>query len=295
MRSYSITYFIAEALKGLWRNGVMSLASIAVLVSCLIVLGAFSALVANINYNLQEIGAVNQIVAFIDPDTSDEDILSLRDRIAAMDNVSGVRYISKEEAYQSEKEKYSEYPELFAKLEGDNPYTASLVITFADIDRLVNIEQALREEESVYKISKRTDVAATIESFKQTVILIATWFMILLLVVSVFVIINTIKLAVFARRQEISIMRYIGATSGFIMVPFIIEGILIGLISGGAAYGVVRAAYGYASRSISEQLSFLSVMPFDSLGWYLLGAFMGIGLLCGVIGSLISMRRYLDA
>ena len=295
MRSYSITYFIGEAFKGLWRNGVMSLASVAVLVSCLIVLGAFSTLVVNINYNLQEIGAVNQIVAFIDPDTSDEDILTLRDRIASMDNVSGVRYISKEEAYQSEKEKYSEYPELFAKLEGDNPYTASLVITFADIDRLVNLEQALREEESVYKISKRTDVAGTIESFKQTVILIATWFMILLLVVSVFVIINTIKLAVFSRRQEISIMRYIGATSGFIMVPFIIEGILIGLISGGAAYGVVRAVYGYASSAVTEQLSFLSVMPFSSVGWYLLTAFMVIGLLCGVVGSLISMRRYLDA
>lgn len=295
MRSYSITYFIAEALKGLWRNGVMSLASIAVLVSCLIVLGAFSSLVANINYNLNEIGAVNQIVAFIDPDTSDEDILALRDSIAAMDNVSAVRYISREEAYQSEKEKYSEYPELFAKLEGDNPYTASLVITFADIDRLVNLEQALGEEESIYKVSKRTDIAATIESFKQTVILIATWFMILLLVVSVFVIINTIKLAVFSRRQEISIMRYIGATSGFIMVPFIIEGVIIGLLSGGAAYGIIRAAYAYAARSVSEQLSFLSVMPFDSIGWYLLGAFLGIGLLCGVIGSLISMRRYLDA
>ena len=79
------------------------------------------------------------------------------------------------------------------------------------------------------------------------------------------------------------------------MVPFIIEGVIIGLLSGGAAYGIIRVAYGYAARSVSEQLSFLSVMPFDSIGWYLLGAFLGIGLLCGVIGSLISMRRYLDA
>ncbi len=295
MRSYSITYFLGEAFKGLWRNGVMSLASVAVLVSCLIVLGAFSTLVVNINYNLQEIGTVNQIVAFIDPDTSDEEMLDLRDRIAAMDNVSGVRYISKEEAYQSEKEKYIEYPELFAKLEGDNPYTASLVITFADIDRLVNLEEALRSEDSIYKISKRTDVAATIESFKQTVIFIATWFMILLLVVSVFVIINTIKLAVFSRRQEISIMRYIGATSGFIMVPFIIEGILIGIFSGGIAFTVIRYAYIYACGAIAEQFSFLGTIPFAELRWYLLGAFMIIGLICGVVGSLISMRRYLDA
>lgn len=273
----------------------MSLASVAVLTSCLIVLGAFSTLVANINFNLELIGSVNQIVTFLEPELTDEEILAIRDNILAMDNVSDVKYISKEDAYNSEKEKYSEYPELFAKLENDNPYNASLVVTYVNVDQVPTLQYNLNQIDGIYKISYRSDIAAGIRNFKNTVIFVSLWFLILLLLVSLFVIINTINIAIFSRRQEIGIMRYIGATNWFISVPFIIEGVLIGLISAAIAFVVDWNVYRYIESVIGSDIKFIMVMPFSQLMWMLVGSFAVIGFLCGAIGSLISLQRYMKA
>ena len=151
MRGYSFRYFLAEGFKGLWRKGFMRLASVAVLTSCLIVLGAFSTLVANINFNLELIGSVNQIVTFLEPELTDEEILAIRDNILAMDNVSDVKYISKEDAYNSEKEKYSEYPSFSQKLENDNPYNASLVVTYVNVDQVPTLQYNLNQIDGIYK------------------------------------------------------------------------------------------------------------------------------------------------
>lgn len=296
MRRYRVSYFFVQSVKGLVRNGVMSLASIAVLMSCLVVLGAFSMLVFNIDYNLEELGSLNEIDVFVELKATDEEIAAIEKQINSLDNVATVQYVSKEEAYESEKKKYSDHPELFSQIEEeDDVYPAMFRITYADNDRVSTLGYQLEHIEGIYKVNYRSDIATTIENVKNTVILVFTWFLALLLVVSVFVIINTIKLAVFSRRQEISIMRYVGATNWFIVLPFVFEGLLIGIISSVIAFFIDWYAYGYLTGAVIGDIQFLKVIPFGDIRLPILLAFVGIGIFTGVVGSVISLRKYLKA
>ena len=295
MRRYSVMYFISQSFKGLWRNGVMTLASITVLMSCLVVMGSFALIVANLNANLDTIGDMNEIVAFIDIEKSEEEITAIRDKVKTYDNIKKMEYVSKEEALEQEKAKYEkEYPDFFEGITTD-VYPASIVITYEDNDKVETLKYDLENTEGIYKVNCRSDIAETIETMKKGIIYIFVWFLAVLFAVSLFVIINTIKLAVFGRRQEISIMRYVGATNWFIMLPFVLEGILIGLISSGIAFGVQAYIYSFVQKIASSEYEMFKIIPFAEVrGWMFL-IFAGIGVLTGIIGSSISLRKNLKA
>ncbi|MBO5274708.1 MAG: ABC transporter permease [Clostridia bacterium] len=298
MRRYSLTYFIGQSFKGLWRNGVMSLASITVLMSCLLVMGSFSLLLANINYNMEEIGLLNEIVVFIDENSTDEQVAAIGTEIKGLDNVSGVRFISREEAHESEMAKLADHPNLLQRMSLDKEiYRHSYVITYSDNSRVSTLQYQLEhlENEGVSKIICRTDLAETIESLKSGITMIFIWFLAILMVVSIFVIINTIKLAVFARRQEISIMRYVGATNWFITLPFVFEGIFIGLLAGGIGYLLQWYLETYVYNIIITDYNMISVMAYADISHYVIAAFLAIGVVTGIIGSSISLRKYLHA
>lgn len=295
MRRYSIMYFISQSFKGLWRNGVMTLASITVLMSCLIVMGSFALLVANLNENLDSLGDMNEIVAFIDLEKTDEEISAIREKVAGYDNVKEMKYVSKEDALAEEKAKYEEeYPDFFDGITADI-YPASLVIVYEDNETVETLKYELEHTDGIYKVNCRSDVAETIETMKHGIIWIFIWFLLVLLVVSLFVIINTIKLAVFGRRQEINVMRYVGATNWFIMTPFVIEGILIGLFSSGIAFGIQYYIYDFIQNMVATDYGMFKIIPFSEFQPWLLLAFAGIGVLTGVIGSSISLRKNLKA
>lgn len=367
MRRYSFTYFLGQSFKGLWRNGVMSIASVTVLMSCLIVMGSFSLLVYNINYNVERIATLNEIKLFVDADaqTVDEtpeadavtasslgiDTTELRQKIEtleafssleettaqrseieqaiaalreagvtydevivayqkvaaridglqtvygkliALDNVAAVSLVSKQAALEQEKERYADYADLFESL-SENPYPDSFVLQYTDNSSVSNLEYQLNHlDERIYKVSSDTSVAETIESLKSVVIMVFSWFLVILFVVSIFVIINTIKLAVFSRRQEISIMRYVGATNFFITIPFLFEGVIIGLLASGIAYFGQYYIYTYIVRMMQD-VPFLSVVPFSEMSLFVAVAFAGVGILTGIIGSSFSLRRYMKA
>ncbi len=295
MRRYSVMYFISQSVKGLWRNGVMTLASITVLMSCLVVMGSFTLIVMNINHNLNSLGDMNEIVAFIDLEKTDEEITAIREQIANYDNIKSIEYISKEEAFAQEKEKYEEeYPNFFDGITSDI-YPASVVITYEDNDKVETLKLDLQHTEGIYKVNCRSDVASTIETMKNGIIYIFVWFLAVLLVVSLFVIVNTIKLAVAGRRQEISVMRYVGATNWFIMLPFVLEGVWIGLLSSGIAYLIQTYIYKFINQMISSDYRMFSLIPFSDIRGYMLLSFVGIGVLTGIIGSSISLRKNLKA
>ena len=295
MRRYSLFYFIGQSLKGLWRNGVMTLASITVLMSCLVVMGSFSLLVANLNENLNSLGDMNEIVAFIDLEKTEEEITVIREKIASYDNIKEIQYVSKEEALAEEKAKYeADYPDFFKGITSDI-YPASVVITYEDNDKVETLKMSLENTEGIYKVNCRSDIAETIETVKNGIIWIFLWFLIVLLVVSIFVIINTIRLAVFGRRQEISVMRYVGATNWFIMTPFVLEGIFIGLISSGIAFGIQVYIYNFIQEMVAADYSMITIIPFADLSNWLLLIFIGIGVLTGIIGSSISLHKNLKA
>ncbi|MBE6039087.1 MAG: ABC transporter permease [Anaerofustis stercorihominis] len=293
MRRYSITYFIGQSVKGMWRNGIMTLASITVLMSCLVVMGSFAALVENINYNLENFGEMNSIVAFVELDRSESQVTEIYNTIQKLDNIKNVTLVSKEQALEEEREKY---PDLVnTLLEGDNPFPDSFEISFVSEADLSTLVFNLEHIDGIYEVSYRSDLADTISNIKSGVIIVFMWFLIILFVVSVFVIINTIKMALNARKQEITIMRYIGATNYFITFPFIIEGFLIGLISSGIAYLIQWYIYLYAEKIIAEDIQMISVLGFNHFKLFYVIAFVGIGVVTGIIGSCISLRKYLRA
>ena len=299
MKRYRLSYFLLQSVKGLWRNGIMSIASITVLMSCLVVMGSFALLIFNINTNLENLGLLNQIVVFIDENKTDEEALAIFEQIKALDNVDNSEdktyFVHRDDALAEEKEKYTDYPDLFASLEGDNPLRHSVVVTYIDNAKVADLDYEIGRIDGIANKNNRLDLALSIEDVKNSISLVLVWFMVILFAVSIFVIINTIKLAVHARREEISIMRYIGATEWFVMLPFIFEGIIIGIISSVLAFFAQWYAYSYVVSMMGENLAFVEIIPFKTVFALVALAFLGIGVLTGIVGSTISTRKHLKA
>ncbi|MBR4186414.1 MAG: permease-like cell division protein FtsX [Clostridia bacterium] len=290
MRRYNPFYFIGQAFEGLWRNGVMSFASIAVLMSLLVVIGGFTLLVTNIDVNLSEFGLINQIVVFCDPNASDEQIAEIGEAIGKLDNIESVQHVTKEEGLEQMKAEYDIYDDVS---EENNPLPDSFVITYLENEKVPNLDYQLNQIEGIAKVNNRLDLATKIESFKRGVMLVFVWFLVILGVVSIFIIINTIKLSVFSRRNEISIMQYVGATGWFISLPYIIEGAIIGLVSSVAAYFIEWYIYSYIEEMVITDLQMISILQFSDIRGYVFWGFLGLGVVLGVVGSLISLARYL--
>lgn len=290
MRRYNPFYFIGQAFEGLWRNGVMSFASIAVLMSLLVVIGGFTLLVTNIDVNLSEFGLINQIVVFCDPNASDEQIAEIGEAIGKLDNIESVQHVTKEEGLEQMKAEYDIYDDVS---EENNPLPDSFVITYLENEKVPNLDYQLNQIEGIAKVNNRLDLATKIESFKRGVMLVFVWFLVILGVVSIFIIINTIKLSVFSRRNEISIMQYVGATGWFISLPYIIEGAIIGLVSSVAAYFIEWYIYSYIEEMVITDLQMISILQFSDIRGYVFWGFLGLGVVLGVVGSIISLARYL--
>ncbi len=293
MRMYNIGYFFSQAFKGIWRNGLMSLAAITVLLSCLVLMGSFSLLVYNVNVNIEEVAKLNEIVVIVDTEATDEEVEALSAKIHALDNVANVVFVSKEEGLESERSRYEEYSYLFEEIAEENPLPDVFKITYEDNSRVANLVYALGKFDHVSKVNNRTDIANDIESIKNGVSFIFIWFLAILFVISIFIIINTIKIGVESRSREISAMRYIGATNFFMTTPFIIEGIIIGLISAGLGYVLQSFLYNTIYNAMSGEYKMIAVAPFTDVQQYILLGFVVIGVLAGSVGSGISLRRYM--
>ena len=292
MKRYNIFYFIGQAFAGLWRNGVMSFASVAVLMSCLVVIGGFALIVKNIDVNLEQFGNLNEIVVFCDTEATEEEIVAVGEQLGKLDNIASIRRITKAEGLAQMKAEYDVYDDV---TEENNPLPDSYEITYVDTEKVGELDYQLHQIEGIVKVNNRLDLATGIESVKSGVMLVFVWFLAILSVVSVFIIINTIKLSVFARRHEISVMRYVGATGWFITLPFIFEGIIIGVFSSVVAYFAEWYIYSYIETMVLTDLQMISILTFDEIRNTVLLGFMGLGVVAGVIGSSISLSKYLKS
>lgn len=378
-KSYNPAIFVGEAFKNLWRDGIMSLASILVLASCLVVLGCFALLVFNINVNMNNLASLNEIVAFTEYDVTEEDAIALGEEIKKLDNVESVEFISKTQGLEDLKETYPEFSDLFDEFEeGDaqdtekapettpevtdteavpdtqtpadtsdvaddtaeaassdtgstpvdsepvdsepietapadtqpeasavtgpseepankNPLAHCFRIKYKDNSKVATLEFNLDEMEGIRKVSNRQDLAMTLENLKDGISMVFVWFLVVLFVVSVFIIINTIKLAVNSHMEEIRVMKYIGAANWFIVIPYIIEGTIIGIFSGVISFLVEWGIYYKLASIISGDAPIIELISFDTIRLPVALAFVGLGVLTGVIGSCISLRKNLDA
>lgn len=292
MKRYNIFYFIGQSISSMWRNGVMTFASIAVLMSLLVVIGGFTMLVVNIDVNLDDLGVMNEIVVFCDRDATEEQIVEIGKTINKLDNIDTVERITKERGL---KELQEEQPDVYDDVTAENnPLPDSFVITYINNNKVPELDYQLRQIPGIIKVNNRLELATTIENLKSGVMLIFIWFLAILAVVSIFIIINTIKISVFSRRNEISIMRYVGATGWFISLPFVFEGIFIGLFASVIGYFIEWYVYSYVENMVaSDYLQMITIIQFNDIKDIVLIGFIGIGVVTGIIGSSITLGKYL--
>lgn len=296
-KSYNPFMFIGEAFKNLWRDRVMSTASILVLASCLVLLGCFSLIVVNINVNMNKLVSLNEIVVFVDYDLSAEDVEYIGQQIKVLDNVESVEFISKDSGLDSMKEDYIGFEEVFESMKesGDNPLSDSFKIKYIDNSKVTTLDYNLRQIDGVRKVNNRLDLATSLENFKNGISVIFIGFLGVLFIVSVFIIINTIKLAVNSHMEEIRVMKYIGASDWFILVPYIIEGTIIGIFSSMIAYIAQWYVYYSLEKMVSSDIKMIELVPYGDIAGMVALAFLAVGILTGIIGSSISLHKNLQA
>ena len=291
MRLSSLRYLISEGFRSLWQNRFMALASVAVLFSCLILSGASYMLYVNIEEAFDWIYEQNVVVVFASEENTDEQTIALGDALKNLSNVSDVTFLSKEETL----EKYQNaIPEAtYESLQGENnPMLDSYLVSFEDMAQFNDTVSRIQQLSGVDDISYNGDIAKTLTNLRSVVLTIGGWVILLLLLISLFIISNTIKLTVYNRRLEIHIMKSVGATNMFIRIPFVVEGITIGVLSGLVSYGVLYYVYEYLQSLFGNEL-FFSLVNFSDVWQTVLLGFLGIGAVTGLLGSVISMSRYL--
>jgi len=308
MRKYSVIFFIRQSLNGLFMNSIMSITAVFILTACLILTGCFALLMVNTNLNLENLDSLNKITFFIDPEyESEEQIQKIKDEITKLENVESIRFIPKEEALEKVRERFAafkgifdEEPELFAEVAKDNKISHSIEITYRNIGDVNTLDYQLRciegvdkYEDGTPKVKNQIEVSELIKNLKDIVMLVLIGFLLILFVIAIFIILNTVKLSVYSRKGEIEIMRYIGATNFFIIVPFLLEGIIIGLVAALIAFGAQVYIYGAAVSAIEKMTEVLDFIPFSEVNAIIFAAFILTGVLCGVFGSAVSSRKYL--
>lgn len=289
----SLFYVFGQAFVGISRNRALSIASVAVLVACLIITGSFFLIIANINHNIDDMEYLNQIVVYINKDCPSDEVASIVTRVSQLENVKGCYLVTKEQALAEEKQKH---PENFLSLkEGDNPYRDSVVITYRDGEKVPQLEEELKSFPDVDNVISRVDIAISVSQVKNTLYILSMGFFFGLVAVTIFIIITTIKVSLYARRQEISLMYSIGATRSFIVFPFIFEGVVLGLFASFVAFFIQAWLYSTIETVIATNYSGLfSVIDYSTLSTTVLLGFVLIGMVTGVLGSCISIGKHIQ-
>lgn len=299
MNGSSAKYLLGEGVRSMRENRQMSIASVGVLMACMLLIGAAVLFSVNMNALMGYVKNQNEIVAYVDLNATIEQIASLETQIEDMDNISSYVYISKEQALEESMQDLGSSAYLLDGLIDDNPLPASFRIKVGDLERLTETVAALEETPLVYQVNAATDVVTVLLDISKGVNTGGLVIVAILAAVSILIIANTIKVTVFNRRREISIMKYVGATDAFIRIPFLVEGVIIGMISAVLAFGLLWVAYEYVLNWLgTSQSSWLlmvleSMVPFSSIAFPMLGGFAGSGAAFGLIGSLFFLRRYL--
>lgn len=293
IRAYNVFYFFKLALKGMFRNGVMTLASIVILVSCLLVMGSAWSITRNFSENLSRLSGYNEILVLVKEQAQDFEVKEVGDRLRALKGVSQVTYTSKEEVLKEYIEQYPGYEDIFnVYLVDNNPLRDRYTVTYSDDTSVNTLKYQIEQIDNISYIGADAQIAGNIDTVKNVITLVFSWLMVLLLVVSLFVISNTLKLSIFARKDEIAIMRYVGGTGFFVSAPFYIEGILIGAISGGIAFGIQYYLYKYFMVGVLGDFAIVYIIPFEALSKTLLAMFLGVGVLAGFFSTVLSLRKY---
>ncbi len=293
----NLGYLTKEGFRNLKVNKLMSVASITVLFSCLMLIGIAFMLLVNIEAFISGIESENVIMVYVDTEASDYEYIKLGNDLRAIENVAFVENIDKEPAYEEILSELDEGLRTYLSGLDENPLPDAYRVTISNMEGFEDVVNQIKQLGAIERVYENSTLARQLEGIRNSVTYISLGMIALLLVVSLFIISNTIKVTMFSRRLEISIMKSVGATNSFIRWPFMIEGIIIGLIAGLLAFAAVWGIYEFALGSFTAvlsgfgsgeiQINFLDYAP------YLVAAFVGIGVFTAVFGSATSIRKYL--
>lgn len=294
MRKHDFSYFFGEGMRNMFSHGFMSFAAVGITVACLVVMGTFSLVAYNAQVQLQQLESEYEILAFVDESCDDAQTKAVGRAIEQRDNVKECVFISKEEAMKSFEARY----------EGDNMFQNLDPEILRDryavyVDNLSisgkTAQDIFDNVEGVANVRVDEDIAGGFITLRNVASVVCIALIAILLLVSVFIISNTIKLTTFDRRDEIAIMKMVGATNRFIRLPFVVEGLVLGLVGGLVAFLLQFGLYSLIVGKIMSTMAagIITVLPFSSVALPLLLVFLGVGVLVGVFGGLTAIRNYL--
>lgn len=305
MRWSSFKYLVRQGWHSMIANRLMTLASVGVLAACLFITGVALLLSVNVNSFVDGLSAQNEVEFFLTDETTSDQAAQLQTQILAMDNVAECSYISKSQAVEEMKVYLGDDADVLKDYEGEgnpaNPLPASFRVTVADLSRLTETVDQIKGVlgEAVSSVQSPTELGTTLVNLQRVVGAVGWGLVIVLGVISIVVINNTIRLTVFARRKEINIMKFVGATNGFIRLPFFVEGMTVGAIAGLVASLLVSAGYWGLLKALAQpEASWLSeftrcMLPFETVMPPMAGLFVAFGMLIGSTGCATSIRKHL--
>ena len=298
MRYNVLSYLIGEGFRNFFKNKKSTGASLMIMCATMMIFGLFFLIGENVNYMVKEIEAEQGMQVFMVKDATEEQIQKLGEQIKELDYVAKTEFVSKEQAYNIVKEKYGDYGRF---LEGytieKNPFKVSYFVTLTDLSKSEEVRAQIEKLDNVNNIEMRDKTINALVGIANGIRWISAGILVLLIIISIFIIANTIKLTVHARRKEISIMKYVGATNGFIRWPFIVEGILIGIVSAMISILILGVSYNFIVGKIMESsvtsMINITLLQFSDIFGLVVAVYLGLGIGIGCIGSAISMRKYL--
>lgn len=298
MRTSNVTYLVKKGISSIWKNFLMSFASFCILMVSLLLVSCAVLLMMNVNKIMGNIEDTNEITIYLKEDISEKQVEHIKSVLEKNQDITDVKYYSKEQALADFRDNMAEYSELLDYLD-KNPMPETFLVRVKDLSKIRHVVNTISGIEGVEQTKAPYDFASVLIQIRNTFTLIGSAVLIALIVVSIVIVSNSIRTSVFARRNEISIMRYVGATSGFIKAPFFVEGMFIGILAGAAAWGLTWLIYDSvfalfsADLTVWQMFGFYGLTPFSDIMWYVLAVNCAAGALLGAVGTVFSTGKYL--
>lgn len=299
-----LSYHIGEGIKNVFKNKKSTVASIGIMVATMFMFGVFFVIGQNINSIMNTIEEEQGIQVFIINEATEDEVEDVRYLISTIDGVASAEIFTKQQALDQMKDRLKDNKDLLKGYEGDNNIFAdSVVVKLKDLEKSAEVQEQINKieingQKYVKKITSSDDTINALINIANGIRLVTGVILVLLIAISIFIISNTIKLTVHARRKEISIMKYVGATNSFIRSPFVVEGVIIGIISGLFTMLIIAGGYHLVATKIIKVFAELnlgiSLLQFNDMALLILIVYMVLGIGIGVIGSMISMKKYLE-
>jgi len=293
MKGYDFVYFLREGVKSIFLHGFMSFAAVSVIIACLIITGSFMLLTINVNMVIADAESSNEVIAFIDESLSESEAMSVGSKINQISNVAKSVFVSSDQAFSEYCERLGDDKDLLEGLDGKTLLRHRYRIFVEDVSLTKETVASIEKVPGVAKVNASLEISQSIVNMRNVVNAVTYILAAVLAGVSIFIISNTVKLTTFDRREEIAIMKMVGATNAFIRWPFVIEGFLLGITGGALAYVGQWAIYSYATEKIIESIQMVKLLDFEAISIPMLLAFLTAGFVVGIGGSVLTIRKFM--